>query len=197
MTLPDAPAWFGDELSLELQVLNAEDDWDVILRNEDEVADSMLHTKSPCYSADLAEEELFPNLTFSKVLRPSSMIRSSSRDDLPAKPSELPTLIAEETSQPMVVDEDVPVESDLDLEVDIPAFEDALGEAEEQQQLQQAPADLLCQKARLEEIQLLHNMGFDGVEALLHAHVNPSLQRVDTDAVQRIIGMLLSQLADD
>eukprot|EP01035_Chromulina_nebulosa_P025692 gene25692-33548_t len=108
MALPDGPGCFGDELFLQLQVLNAEDDWDVILRNEDEVADSMLHTKSPSYSA--AEEDLFPNLTLSTVLRPSSMIQN--RDELP-QPSEILVPISE-TSQPMEVDEGVPMESDLE-----------------------------------------------------------------------------------
>ena len=177
MTLPGShgPGPFGEELSLQLQVLNAEDDWDVIMRNEDEVADSMLHTKCLADTEGALEngdeEELFPNLTLSKVLRAPSELQGS-EELVPPSEADSPSL---DKSQPMVA-----VRSDLE-------------EAELQSQ---EPVFSPSQSARTEELQMLFNMGFDDVsmlEALLQEHVNPSLQRVDTDAIQRIIGMLLSQ----
>lgn len=191
MTLPGShgQGHFGEELSLQLQVLNAEDDWDVIMRNEDEVADSMLHTK--CLADTEGglengdEEELFPNLTLSKVLRAPSKLQSS-EELVPPSEADSPSL---DKSQPMdaavvAAVEQVAVRSDLE-------------EAERQrQQPRQEPVSSPRQSARTEELQMLYSMGFDDVsmlEALLQEHVNPSLQRVDTDAIQRIIGMLLSQ----
>lgn len=174
---------FGEALPLQLHVCDLEDDWDFIMRDEDEDQSPLALTREgqpllqePASSDQKEveqEEDLFPNLTLSKMTRSS---------------------LASEVVPVLEREENVSVDSKGDeSEVRVECKD---GDSDQSRAADGDLSESLRRLARMEEIQLLQNMGFGAVSdllPLLEKHVNGSLERVDTEGVQRIIGFLLSQ----